>query len=311
MKISEEIRHPTQWYSKLVAAALALVLFFVFAGAIVAGYVVYRIVAPAPPQSRIDMTNFPGHPEEVTYSLTDGQTRSGWFFPGLKSAPIVVLCPGYQTVRGDFLPLAAAIQEHGYNVFTFDIEGSSGRQYSALGYNEKAELAAGMAAISQRTDVDASRFGLWGTDLGAYVAFSAAENDPRVRALAVESVYNDPQDFAAILVERQGVTKLPLLASFAKKGFSWMYHKDVTAPPLSANVDRLAGIPKLFLSSNEDPKLARSTQDLFRSSPEPKQLEMLAHGEYTSLVDEEKRAYENRLVSFFLLNLPLDAPAKN
>jgi hypothetical protein len=66
-------------------------------------------------------------------------------------------------------------------------------------------------------------------------------------------------------------------------------------------------MPKLFVTSNEDTRLSQSTEELFRSSPDPKELEMLSHGQYTTLVDDEKRAYENRLVSFFLLHLPLDS----
>jgi hypothetical protein len=310
MNILEEFRRPTRWYSKLIAALLALIFFTFLAAAIVAGYMVYRIVAPVVAESAIDLTNFPGHPEVVSYALPSGGARSGWFFPGLKSAPTVVLCPGYQIARGDALPLAAAIQDHGYNVFMFDIEGgSTGRQYSALGFREAGELRAAMAAVARRDDVDRSRFGLWGTDLGAYAAMSVAENDPRVHALAVESVYDQPQDMAALLVDRQGVASLPLLANFARRGFFWLHYSDRGTPRLSSNMSRLASMPKLFLATTPEPRLAASTQELFALAPEPKELEVLGHGQYATLLDEEKRTYENRLVSFFLLNLPLETPA--
>jgi hypothetical protein len=280
------------------------------AAAIIAGYMVYRMVAPVGRESAIDLTNFPGHPEDVAYSLPDGGQRKGWFFPGLKSAPTVVLCQGYQTGRGESLPLAAAIQDHGYNVFMFDIEGGvSARQYSTLGFREPRELRAAMAAVSRREDVDRSRFGLWGTDLGGYAALSVAEGDPRVRALSVESVYDHPQDMAAILVDRQGVASLPLLGGFARKGFYWLNYSDRGVPRLSSNLDGLAGVSKLFLATTAEPGLADSTQELYRLAPEPKQIAVLGHGQYAGLIDEEKRAYENRLVSFFLVNLPLEAPA--
>lgn len=309
MNILQEFRRPTRWYSKLLAALLALMFFTFLAAGIVAGYMIYRIEAPVGAASAIDLTNFPGHPENVTYALPSGSQRSGWFFPGLKSAPTVLLCPGYQTARGDALPLAAAIQDHGYNVLLFDIEGdSSRRQYSALGFLEAGELRAAMAAVARRNDVDRTRFGLWGTDLGAYAALSVAENDARVRALVVESVYDHPPDMAAILVDRQGVAQLPLLANFARRGFYWLHYSDRTIPRLSTNMSRLAGISKLFLATTEEPRLADSTQTLYRLAPEPKQMEMLDHGQYARLLDEEKRTYENRLVSFFLVSLPLENP---
>ena len=310
MQILAEFRHPTRWYSKLIAALLALSFFTILAATIIAGYMVYRMVAPVGAEPAIDLTNFPGRPEDVVYSLPGGGERSGWFFPGLKSAPTVVLCAGYQNGRGESLPLAAAIQDHGYNVFIFDFQGSpSGGRYSTLGFREAGELRAAMAAVSGREDVDRSRFGLWGTDLGGYAAVSVAESDSRVRALTVESVYDDPQDLAGVLVDRQGVASLPLLGDFARKGFFWLHYSDRGIPPLSANLARLAGVPKLFLATAAEPALAASTEELYRLAPEPKEFAVLAHGQYAGLLDEEKRDYENRLVSFFLLNLPLDAPA--
>jgi pimeloyl-ACP methyl ester carboxylesterase len=311
MSIVAEIRHPTRWYSKLIAALLALSCFSFLASAIVAGYMVYRIVAPEGEETSINLANFPGHPEDVAYSLPDGGERSGWFFPGLTSAPTILLCAGYQTSRGDSLPLAAAIQDHGYNVFLFDFQGgSSGGQYSTLGYREVGELRAAMGAVSLRDDVDRSRFGLWGGDMGGYVALSVAEADRRVRALAVETIYDHPRDLVAVLVDRQGVSSLPLLGSFARRGFSWLhYSEERETPPLSSNLAKLAGVPKLFLVTSAEPGLAASTRELFQLSPEPKEIVELAHGQYAGLIDEEKRSYENRLVSFFLSNLPLEAPA--
>jgi hypothetical protein len=310
MNILGEFRHPTRWYSKLIAAALALAFFTLLAAGIVAGYMVYRIVAPVGADPSIDLTNFPGHPEDIKYSLPGGGERTGWFFPGLTSAPIVVLCPGYQNSRGEALPLAAAIQDHGYNVLVFDIEGGEGaKSYSTLGFREKEELRAAMAAVSRRDDVDRSRFGLWGTDLGGYVALAVAEGDPRVKALVVESVYDHPQDMAAVLIGRQGVASLPLLAPFARKGFYWLHYSSRETPPVSASLDRLAGVAKLFLATTEETALAASTQGIYRQAPEPKDIVTLAQGRYAGLVDEEKRDYENRLVGFFLTNLPVDAPA--
>jgi pimeloyl-ACP methyl ester carboxylesterase len=311
MQILAEFRHPTRWYSKLIAALLALSFFTLLAASIIAGYVVYRMVAPVGAGSTIDLTNFPGNPENVTYPMPDEEERDGWFFPGLKSAPTILLCPGYQTSRGESLPLASALQDHGYNVFLFDFRGSGpGNQYSTLGFSEVRELRAAMSAVARREDVDRSRFGLWGTNLGGYAAVFVAESDPRVRALSVESVYDQPQDLAAVLVERQGVASLPLLGSFAKKGFFWLHYSERTIPPLSANLSRLAGVSKLFIESREEPSLAASTRALFLLAPDPKEIEVLADGDYSRLLDQGKRDYENRLVSFFLLNLPLEAPSK-
>jgi hypothetical protein len=48
---------------------------------------------------------------------------------------------------------------------------------------------------------------------------------------------------------------------------------------------------------------------MFTKSPEPKEIAMLPHGNYVSLGEDEKRMYENRVVSFFLTRLPPAARA--
>jgi hypothetical protein len=55
--------------------------------------------------------------------------------------------------------------------------------------------------------------------------------------------------------------------------------------------------------------LAASTAELYRISPPPHELAVLQHGNYAGMLDDEKRSYENRILSFFLLNLPLSPGA--
>jgi pimeloyl-ACP methyl ester carboxylesterase len=305
MALLSEFRYPTQWYSKSIAAILALSFFTFVAAAIISGFVVYNIVTPRSGSQPIDLATFPGHPEEISYSVEGSGTRDGWFFPGLKSAPTILLCPGYGEGREELLPLATALQEQGYNVGLVQFTRDSAKQVeSTLGYGEVQELRAALSVLAQRTDVDKSRFGLWGTDMGSYVALSLAESDPRVRGLAVESVYDRPQEMLRILVNRYGIGSLPLLPSFAEKSFDWLNYKDAGIPPLSRRLSRLSGVPKLFIEASDNPDLAKTTARLFISAPEPKEQVSIVRGNYAGMLDEEKRAYENRIASFFLSNLP-------
>lgn len=306
MAFLSELRYPTRWYSKLIVALVAISFFTFVAAAIISGFVVYNIVTPRSGSQPIDLANFPGHPEEISYSLQASGTRDGWFFPGLKSAPTILLCPGYEEGREELLPLATALQEQGYNVTLVDFSGgnSSTAIGTDLGYREVQEIRAALSTLAQRTDVDQGRFGLWGTDLGSYAALSLAESDPRVRAVAVESVYDTPQQMLRILLNRYGIGSLPLLPRFAEKGFDWLNYQDSGIPPLSQRLPRLAGVPKLFIEAADAPELGRITARLYFQSPEPKQEEMLARGKYAGMLDDEKRSYENRIASFFLTSLP-------
>jgi pimeloyl-ACP methyl ester carboxylesterase len=305
MALLTEIRYPTRWYSKSIAALLALSFFTFVAAAIISGFLVYNIVTPRSGSQAIDLANFPGHPEQISYSVDSAGTREGWFFPGLKSAPTILLCPGYGEGREELLPLATALQEQGYNVTLVQFTGSGAKGIeTTLGYREVLQLRAALSTLALRTDVDKSRFGVWGTDMGGYAALSLAESDPRVRAVAIESVYDRPQDMLRLLVNRYGIGSLPLLPSFADKAFDWLNYRDGGVPPLEQRLSRLAGVPKLFIQASDNPDLAKSTGRLFVEAPEPKEQATILRGNYAGMLDEEKRSYENRIASFFLSNLP-------
>jgi hypothetical protein len=305
MELISEFRNPTKWYAKLAIAVLALIFFAILSVAATSGYLLYRIVSPARSQSEINLKSFPGHPDVLSYTVPGEEPRDGWFFPGLKSAPTVMLCPAYQSSRGELLTLASALQDHRYNVLVFDFSahGANGGR-STLGYHEVAELRAAMNAVANRGDVDPDRFGVWGVNLGAYVALAEGTMDRRVRAIAVESPYDRPEDMVGLLVNRSGLGSLPLVAPAAKWGFGWLNYKYRHTPPVHANIAKLDGVPQLYLESPDDPGLAASTVKLFRASPAPHDLVVITQGNYASMVDQEKRTYEGRIVTFFLGSLP-------
>src|SRR5690349_8767071 len=105
MHILYEFRFPTRWYTKLMMALLAVVFFAVLATTAIAGFLVYRIVKPQRTSSEISMASFPGRPEIVNFTVPGLGQREGWFFPGFRGAPTIVLCHGYESSRGELLTL--------------------------------------------------------------------------------------------------------------------------------------------------------------------------------------------------------------
>jgi uncharacterized protein len=216
------------------------------------------------------------------------------------------------------LTLVSALQDHQYNVFVFDFTAHGGNAgVTTFGYKESDEIKAAIDALARRDDVDPARFGLWGYNLGAYAALREAEKDSRVRAVALDSVYDYPKQMVKIGVEKTGVGGFPLMVKSAQTGFEWLNYGYKNDPPLSARLKALNGVPVLFIQAADEPELGSISRDMFLKAPEPREQQIIAHGNFVNLPEDEKRTYENRIVTFFLLRLPISevpsvpAPSKN
>jgi hypothetical protein len=306
MRILFELRYPSMWYTKLLTALLALVFFAVLATTAIAGFLVYRIVKPQRTSTGISMASFPGRPEVLNFDVPGGAgVREGWFFPGLKGAPVIILCHGYESSRGELLTLESALQDHQYNVFIFDFAAHGANAgITTLGYREADEVRAAVDLLARRTDVDPARFGLWGYNLGAYAALREAENDKRIRALVLDSVYDEPKQMVKVGVERNGLGGFPLMVRAAAFSFEYLNFAHRNDPPLSRKLLALTGVPTLYIQPADDPELAETTRQIFLKAPEPREQAIIPHGNFVSLGDEDKRMYENRVVTFFLVRLP-------
>ncbi|HEX8882518.1 MAG TPA: alpha/beta fold hydrolase [Candidatus Acidoferrum sp.] len=306
MQIFSELRYPSRWYTKILMLLLALGFFAVLATSAISGFLVYRIVKPQRSAPEISLASFPGHPEVVDFTVPDVAQREGWFFPGARRGPTIVLCHGYGSSRGELLTLVSALQDHQYNVFVFDFAAHGANSgVSTLGYREADELHKAVDVLAARGDLDPARFGLWGYNLGAYAALREAEGDKRIRALLLDSVYDDPQQMVKIGVERNGLGTFPFMIRAAQLMFGYLNSIHRHDPPVSSKLAALNGIPTLFIQALDDPDLAAVTRDMFLKAPEPRDQAIIPHGNFVGLSEEEKRDYENRVVSFFLLRLPV------
>jgi pimeloyl-ACP methyl ester carboxylesterase len=305
MSILFELRYPTKWYTKVFTAVVALAFFVGLATLAIAGFLVYRIVKPQRTSSEINMSTFPGRPDAVQFTAAELGNREGWFFPGLRGAPTIILCHGYESSRSELLTLVSALQDHQYNVFVFDFAAHGANAgMTTFGYKEADELRAAINTLAARNDVDPASFGLWGYNLGAYAAMREAETDKRVRALVLDSVYDEPKQMVKVEVENTGLASFPFMVRSAELSFDWLNYQHKQDPPLSKRLSALAGVAKLFIEAADQPELADLTRQMYMKSPEPREQAVIPHGNFAGMGDEDKRAYENRVVTFFLTRLP-------
>lgn len=304
MAVLSELRYPTTRLAKVFSGLLAIILFVVVSIGTISGFLLYQLLRPARTPSGVDVTAMMGHPTTFSFSIPGGPDREGWFFPGLRSAPTVIVSHGYLSQRSDLLTLVSALQDHQFNVFLFDFTGhGSSPGITTLGYHETAELEAALQALSRRDDVDPQHFGLWGVDMGGYAALEVASADARVSAFAVDDAYNDPRDMVQMEMKRSGLTILPFVARFCDLGFRLMNFQFRNEMPVSKRLARTRGIPKLFIQSDDRPALATETVKIFAQAPDPKQM-VRDRLSYADMSDDDRHNYENMIVNFFLQSIP-------
>jgi uncharacterized protein len=303
MAVFSELRYPTTRLAKVLSSLLAIILFAFVSTATISGFLLYQMLRTPHPTATADLNVMMGHPTNMSFPLADGTTRDGWFFPGRRAAPTVVLCHGYLSQRTDALTLVTALQESQFNVFLFDFSGhGTSPGVTSLGYREKQELKSAVQALSTRDDVDPEHFGLWGVDMGGYVALEEASSDSRISAVIVDDAYPDPRDMVQIEAKQSGLAVLPYVGRFCDWGFRLMTYQFRNEPPVTSRLGFTNGIPKLFFQSDSRPALASETLTLFILSPEPKQL-VRTKTRYSEMTDDDRKNYENVVVSFFVTNI--------
>jgi len=304
MAVLSELRYPTTRLAKVLSALLAIILFGFVSVATVAGFLIYQILKPARSSSTYDLNVMMGHPVPFSFSIPGEPDREGWFFPGLRGAPTIVVCHGYLSQRADVLTLVSALQDHQYNSFVFDFIGHGSSQgITTLGYRETAELEAAIQGLSKRDDVDHKQFGLWGANLGGYAVLEVAAFDPRVAAFVVDDPWDDPRNMVQIEIKNSGLAVIPYVNRFGDWGFRLMNYRYRSLPPVSSHLMKTQGMSKLFIQSDDRPQLADETFKIFNRAPEPKEL-VRDRLSYSEMTEEDRHNYENRIVSFFLRSLP-------
>jgi len=304
MAVFSELRYPTTRLAKLFSALLALLMFAAVAIVSVSGFLLYQILRPARSPAAFDLSVMMGHPTTFSFPLAGGSMREGWLFPGLRGAPAIVVCHGYQSQRADVLTLVTALQDHQFNVFLFDFSGhGTSTGLTTLGYREASELRSAVQGLSTRDDVDPQHFGLWGVDMGGYATLEVAAADPRIAAFAVDDAYDDPKEMLQLEEKKSGLTVLPEVLRVSEFGFSTLNYSFRHEPPVSTRLARTRGIPKLFVQSDDRPALSNDTLQLFVKAPDPK-MTLRERLSYRDMSDDDRKSYENQIVNFFLQNIP-------
>jgi esterase/lipase len=254
------------------------------------------------PQSYLLNSYFP-----LNFTDRNGGEHEGWLLLGLRRAPVIILCHGYDSNRSDLLSLGTILRDNHFNVYLFNFHGPKAKEsLSNLGTRQAYDLQAAIETVTKQPDVNPNRVGLYGTSMGGYAALVAAEMNPKVKALIVDTTYSTPEQMFDTQIEGLlgGSSRLFHGLTDTEFRLSLLRGESYAMP---SNLPKLANLPKLFISGHDNPPLAAMTEALYEQAPQPKQLLVMEHSQAGLASDAERKEYEDQVLNFFLQNLSLRA----
>jgi uncharacterized protein len=150
---------------------------------------------------------------DVAFTTSDGVALSGWWHAPAGGGA-VVLVHGLGANREQLGEQAQALVREGLGVLLFDLRahGRSRGELSTWGDRERLDVEAAVDFAQAQPGVAAGRVGAAGYSIGALAVADAAEDDPRIAAVALEAMSLSAEADIETTFSRRGLlSQLPAL----------------------------------------------------------------------------------------------------
>jgi pimeloyl-ACP methyl ester carboxylesterase len=242
---------------------------------------------------------------DVTIPTDDGKEMPGWWIPGLKGAPGIILAPGYGMSRADALSLAALLHESGFNLLIYDQRGSGATPISAstLGLYETRDMLQAVEFMESRPQSNPSRLGIWGVDVSAVSALRIAAARREVRAIVADSAFESMADFLGYRVSEDFGLDNKLIHRGCFEIFRLVHvfggsfkNQDLPLKPIS---DRMI----LFVKGENRRELGKLTTAIYDKIQPQKEMISFKAARTRLMSGEDLRSYDRQVANFFHINL--------
>jgi pimeloyl-ACP methyl ester carboxylesterase len=251
---------------------------------------------------------------DENWSDPDGSTSRGWLLKGIENGPAVILIHKYGADRSYVLNLGVKLNEStNYTVLMPDMRAHGENpsvENASFGGCESEDLSSAVQYLRglkgpNGNPLVGKSIGVYGVEMGALPALSAAAKDQGITAVAVDSVPQDSDDVVREAVVKRYPFGSAATSRLAKIGtylyfYDGCYRRDsacATAATVSAkNVLLLAGV--------DAPEFQDSTNKLAKCFPSGAKIQSftnLSPSGY-SIVNaslDQSDAYDQRLIDFF------------
>lgn len=273
-------------------------------------FILSAIIHPGRTKEVINPSHFYMAAKEFTWDGANGDVLTGWYIRSSNQAPLIILCHGYESNRTVVLSLASRLKDNGYNVFIYNLRGHGESNFiiSSLGLYEAEDLRRAIEKLATQPEVDFNRIGIYGSSMGAYVALEASKNNPRVKALALDSPYRSIKSFIHLEVQEVVGMQFSLLSNIVTLLYDIYFRvsPSTVSQEFSPNDFSDKSILFIFGSDKRSAGLAKETRQLFSRLNCRKDLLTLPNSIDSILFGDEKHRYDQNVVDFFKRDLPLD-----
>lgn len=262
---------------RLIRSFLPIVLVVALAVLASVIYVVYGITRP--PRRAYLVTpdafkQFSGPVVKVTdesWTNNDGSRARGWLLKGTEGAPAVVLLHRYGADRSWLFNLGVKINEQtNYTILWPDLRGHGLTPpvgWTSFGGRENQDLISALNFLrnlkgDNQHKLIADRFGLYGVELGGYIALKLAVDEASIRSLVLDSLPESPDAMVhSAIVSNLGIDNNALnsVARSALKVYLLGTYKNDSSCSLAGTIN---GQRVLLLSGKDAGKLKDSTAAL-------------------------------------------------
>ncbi|PFG40960.1 serine aminopeptidase S33 family [Georgenia soli] len=219
------------------------------------------VAAAVPPHNALGVEAPPAGAEHVSFPTADGELLAGWYVPSRNGAAVVLL-HGSGATRASVVDHADVLAAEGYGVLAFDARGhgeSTGRGMR-WGWFGDTDVAAAVAYLEARPDVDAGRIAAVGLSMGGEEALGAARAG--LRAVVAEGVTGRSADDLGWLTAYGWRGRVQLLLDRAQTAVADLLSTADRPTPLREAVAGTPSRPVLLIVAGDVPDETLAAREL-------------------------------------------------
>ncbi|MYD35772.1 MAG: alpha/beta fold hydrolase [Dehalococcoidia bacterium] len=240
-------------------------------------------------------------------------TLRGWWIPrpaqaeGPESAIVVVHGVDSNRARDPepYMPLIRDLHERGFALLMFDLRahGESDGEVMSAGYYERYDVLGAMDVAEDRYGIPTQRIGVLGFSMGGVAALLGATEEPRLRALVVDSAFANIDDLFAVEVADR--TPLPeWTVNVVKPGMEVVARVRYGIRLSALKPEEFVGeidFPLLFTHAEDDDRIAADHSERIAAAathPETR-LQSFPSGGHSAAFSEHAEEYLDVVTEYF------------